>query len=658
MRQAGIVAAAGVYALDHHVDRLADDHARARRLADAWRAAGLARRPRAGGDELRAARRRRARARARRGARRAPRGGRRAVLDDPPDGDPRGDAPRPRRRRHRSRDRARPAALGAACPLPDGAAPEPTSTARRILATAQAEQRMPVRQRGRVPRRRGRSGASALGLADVAAGRGRDARARLPHRLDHEDLHGRLHPPAARRAWSSTSTTRCATHIPEAPVGPHRPRRARAPQRAPARAAGRDLGDAEPPSREELLAGLEDAERVLRPGEAWHYSNLAFGLLGEVVARRGERGVRGRSARARARAARARPHAASTRPARARRGTSSIRTRTASRVEPDPRRRGPTAAMRLALVDRRRPRALGDFIATGRDGVLVAGDARRDGARPDDGRRGAVGARLGARARPLPPRRPRVRRARGRDARVPRSALRPPARADRRRRARRTRARAPPPTRSRSTSPRPRSTRRPRARRALAPGRRRAGGGRAAARPLVDGRLRARALLAARAAPARRRSRTRRTGTSPGSHGRATTAGGSSKAASSASCSASSATTRARGQALRRDLSADEGAVDVRRERLVVILAVAGRVERDDDEDIGDEQDDPARLRRATGPERDRRHDERRRPSAAISTSRNPSASGSMSHESRARPRGSGRRRPAPPTRARSRPRA
>ncbi len=41
MRQAGIVAAAGVYALDHHVDRLADDHARARRLAEGWRDAGL-----------------------------------------------------------------------------------------------------------------------------------------------------------------------------------------------------------------------------------------------------------------------------------------------------------------------------------------------------------------------------------------------------------------------------------------------------------------------------------------------------------------------------------------------------------------------------------------------------------------------------------------
>jgi threonine aldolase len=35
MRQAGVVAAAGLYALDNHVERLADDHARARRLAEA-----------------------------------------------------------------------------------------------------------------------------------------------------------------------------------------------------------------------------------------------------------------------------------------------------------------------------------------------------------------------------------------------------------------------------------------------------------------------------------------------------------------------------------------------------------------------------------------------------------------------------------------------
>lgn len=35
MRQGGILAAAGLHALDHHVDRLADDHARARRTAQA-----------------------------------------------------------------------------------------------------------------------------------------------------------------------------------------------------------------------------------------------------------------------------------------------------------------------------------------------------------------------------------------------------------------------------------------------------------------------------------------------------------------------------------------------------------------------------------------------------------------------------------------------
>jgi threonine aldolase len=39
MRQSGVLAAAGIYALDHHLDRLAEDHRRARRLAEG--AAGL-----------------------------------------------------------------------------------------------------------------------------------------------------------------------------------------------------------------------------------------------------------------------------------------------------------------------------------------------------------------------------------------------------------------------------------------------------------------------------------------------------------------------------------------------------------------------------------------------------------------------------------------
>ena len=41
LRQAGVVAAAMLHALDHHVELLADDHRRARRLADGLAAAGL-----------------------------------------------------------------------------------------------------------------------------------------------------------------------------------------------------------------------------------------------------------------------------------------------------------------------------------------------------------------------------------------------------------------------------------------------------------------------------------------------------------------------------------------------------------------------------------------------------------------------------------------
>jgi CubicO group peptidase (beta-lactamase class C family) len=80
------------------------------------------------------------------------------------------------------------------------------------------------------------------------------------------------------------------THLPEAPAGPtvadglaHLSGLQREPP-------GEIWETLRPPSREELIGGLEDAERVLRPGEAWHYSNLAFGLLGEIVARRSETG--------------------------------------------------------------------------------------------------------------------------------------------------------------------------------------------------------------------------------------------------------------------------------------------------------------------------------------------------------------------------------
>jgi CubicO group peptidase (beta-lactamase class C family) len=41
----------------------------------------------------------------------------------------------------------------------------------------------------------------------------------------------------------------------------------------------------EGPHRDELLAGLDQAEAVAAPARRWHYSNLAYALLGEVVAR-------------------------------------------------------------------------------------------------------------------------------------------------------------------------------------------------------------------------------------------------------------------------------------------------------------------------------------------------------------------------------------
>ena len=41
----------------------------------------------------------------------------------------------------------------------------------------------------------------------------------------------------------------------------------------------------EMPTREELLPRLAEAEKPLAHGAYWHYSNLAYSLLGEVVAR-------------------------------------------------------------------------------------------------------------------------------------------------------------------------------------------------------------------------------------------------------------------------------------------------------------------------------------------------------------------------------------
>jgi CubicO group peptidase (beta-lactamase class C family) len=75
------------------------------------------------------------------------------------------------------------------------------------------------------------------------------------------------------------------TYLPEAPVGPTI-RMALSHMTGVQREPPGEIWESmEPPSRDELIAGLEDAELVLRPGEQWHYSNLVFALLGEIVMR-------------------------------------------------------------------------------------------------------------------------------------------------------------------------------------------------------------------------------------------------------------------------------------------------------------------------------------------------------------------------------------
>ena len=161
----------------------------------------------------------------------------------------------------------------------------------RIVATAQAEQRAPslsaaVFRDGDVLWRR------ALGSADVAAGE--DATSGHAYRIGSiTKTFTAVCVLQLRDAMVLDLDDPLRTHIPEVSGGPT-VRDALSHLSGLQREPPGDIWETlQPPTREGLLAGLEDVERVLRPGEAWHYSNLAFGLLGEIVARRNEGGYEG-----------------------------------------------------------------------------------------------------------------------------------------------------------------------------------------------------------------------------------------------------------------------------------------------------------------------------------------------------------------------------
>ena len=55
-------------------------------------------------------------------------------------------------------------------------------------------------------------------------------------------------------------------------------------RREPAAGPGGEIWETlQDPGRDELVAGVERAGRVLEPGRRWHYSNLAFAMLGQIV---------------------------------------------------------------------------------------------------------------------------------------------------------------------------------------------------------------------------------------------------------------------------------------------------------------------------------------------------------------------------------------
>lgn len=155
----------------------------------------------------------------------------------------------------------------------------------RIIATAQAERRLPsvsaaVFRDGDVIWQR------AIGLADVE--RGEEASPEHAYRIGSiTKTFTAVCVMQLRDAGRVELDAPLQTYVPEVPVGAT-VRQGLAHLSGFQREPPGDIWETlQPPSREELLTGLGEVERVLAPGELWHYSNLAFALLGELIVRMG-----------------------------------------------------------------------------------------------------------------------------------------------------------------------------------------------------------------------------------------------------------------------------------------------------------------------------------------------------------------------------------
>jgi CubicO group peptidase (beta-lactamase class C family) len=154
----------------------------------------------------------------------------------------------------------------------------------RLLAGAQAAERLPgvaaaVTRDGRPVWSR------ALGLAD--AGTARPAAADTQFRVGSIT---KTFTAAAvlqlRDAGALDLDERLGAHLTELPVGDLTVRRLLSHSSGLQREVPGDMWETlEAPDRDAFLASLAATRQVLPPGTAWHYSNLAFALLGELVER-------------------------------------------------------------------------------------------------------------------------------------------------------------------------------------------------------------------------------------------------------------------------------------------------------------------------------------------------------------------------------------
>ena len=185
----------------------------------------------------------------------------------------------------------------------------------------------------------------------------RRARA-VPHRLDHQDAHRGAGHAGARRRAAARSTTRSAST--SARSGTPRRRCASCSATPPGCRASRSGrgGSARRGGDFAALAAANDGSgRVAGRGEYYHYSNLGYGLLGEVLARVDRPAVAHPGPRRPARAARHDPDvvpAATARAARLERRP--LHRHPHPRAADQHRRHG---AGRPAVVDRGRPGAVG-----------------------------------------------------------------------------------------------------------------------------------------------------------------------------------------------------------------------------------------------------------------------------------------------------------